>query len=174
MFLFGAKIFLRALEPSDVELLYQWENDPEIWQISQTLIPFSKYTLKQFVDSAQEDVFSAKQVRFMINLLHTKQTVGIIDVFDIDFLNSRAGIGILIDKNFRHQELGTEAIELAINYLFNTLHLHQVYCNIVISNAISLKLFEKCRFSVSGIKKEWTKTQHGFEDVVMLQRIMNQ
>jgi diamine N-acetyltransferase len=174
VFLFGDKIFLRALEPSDVELLYRWENDPEIWQISQTLTPFSKYTLKQFVDSTQEDIFTAKQVRFMINILNTKETVGILDVFDIDFLNSRAGIGILIDKNFRRQELGSEAIELAINYLFNTLHLHQVFCNIVSSNAISLKLFEKCGFSVSGIKKEWTKTQHGFEDVVMLQRIINQ
>jgi len=173
VFLFGQKIFLRALEPSDVELLYLWENDPEIWQISQTLTPYSKYTLKQFVDSAQEDIFSAKQVRFMINILNSKQTVGILDVFDIDFMNCRAGIGILIDKNFRNQEFGTEAIELAVTYLFNTLHLHQVYCNIVSNNAISLKLFEKCGFSVIGIKKEWRKTQHGFEDVVMLQRIIN-
>jgi diamine N-acetyltransferase len=123
------------------------------------------------VDSAQEDIASSKQVRFMINLLHTKQTVGILDIFDIDFINSRAGIGILIDKNFRHQELGAEAIELAINYLFNTLHFHQVYCNVWNSNSISLKLFEKCGFSIVGTKKDWIKTQHGFEDVFLLQRI---
>jgi len=173
MFLFGEKIFLRALEPSDVELLYRWENDPEIWKISQTLAPYSKYSLKEFIDSTKEDIFSSKQVRFMINLLNTKQTVGILDVFDIDFLNSRAGMGILIDKDFRNQEIGTEAIELAMNYLFNTLLFHQVYCNVLINNSISLKLFEKCGFSVVGVKKDWTKTQHGFEDVVMLQR-MNQ
>jgi len=173
MFLFGKKIFLRALEPSDVELLYQWENDPKIWKISQTLTPYSKYTLKQFVDSAKEDIFSSKQVRFMINLLHTKQTVGILDVFDIDFVNSRAGIGILIDNNFRNQDIGAEAIELAIHYLFNTLLFHQIYCNVLNNNSISLKLFEKCGFSVSGIKKDWTKTQNGFEDVVFLQRINN-
>jgi diamine N-acetyltransferase len=171
MFLYGKKIFLRALEPSDVELLYQWENDPEIWKISQTLTPYSKFTLKQFVDSAQEDIVSTKQVRFMINLLHTKQTVGILDIFDIDFLNSRAGMGILIDKNFRHQELGAEAIELAIHYLFETLLFHQVYCNVLNNNSISLKLFEKCGFSVVGTKKDWTKTPQGFEDVMLLQRI---
>jgi len=171
MFLFGEKIFLRALEPSDVELLYQWENDPEIWKISQTLTPYSKYTLKQFIDSAQEDIFAARQVRFMINVMHTKQTVGILDIFDIDFLNSRAGMGILIDKNFRNQKIGKEAIEVAVNYLFNTLLFHQIYCNVLSNNSISLKLFEKCGFSVIGIKKDWTKTQHGFEDVVMLQRI---
>jgi diamine N-acetyltransferase len=125
------------------------------------------------VDSAQEDIASSKQVRFMINIMHTKQTVGILDIFDIDFLNSRAGMGILVDKNFRHQEIGAEAVALAANYLFNTLHLHQIYCNVIISNPVSLKLFEKCEFSVIGIKKEWKKTQNGFEDVIMLQRINN-
>ena len=173
MFLHGEKIFLRALEPSDVELLYQWENDPEIWTISQTLTPYSKYTLKQFIDSAQEDICSTKQVRFMINLLHTKQTVGILDVFDIDFINSRAGVGILIEKNHRNQDIGAEAVMLALTYLFNTLHLHQIYCNVLHNNNVSLKLFEKCGFSVIGLKKEWRKTQNGFEDVIMLQRISN-
>jgi len=171
MFLHGKKVFLRALEPSDVELLYQWENDPEIWKISQTLTPFSKYTLKQFIDSAQEDIFKVKQVRFMVNLIHTKQTIGILDVFDIDFLNSRAGIGILIDKNHRNQELGTEAVQLATNYLFNTLHLHQIYCNIESNNLVSLKLFQKCGFSTIGTKKDWKKTETGFEDVILLQQI---
>jgi len=171
MFLFSKKIFLRALEPSDVELLYKWENDPEIWKISQTVTPYSKYTLKQFVDSAQEDITSAKQVRFMISLIDTKQTVGILDIFDIDFLNSRAGMGILIDKNCRNQDIGTEAVLLALDYLFNTLHLHQMYCNITNNNIISMKLFTKCGFSVIGVKKEWIKTINGFEDVIMLQRI---
>ncbi|MCL2289934.1 MAG: GNAT family N-acetyltransferase [Bacteroidetes bacterium] len=171
MFLFSEKISLRALEPSDVELLYQWENDPEIWKISQTLTPYSKYTLKQFIESAQEDIFSAKQVRFMINLLHTKQTVGILDIFDIDFINSRAGMGILIDKNYRNQEIGVEAVSLALTYLFETLHLHQVYCNVLNNNSISLKLFEKCGFSIIGIKKDWIKIQSGFEDVILLQQI---
>ena len=171
MFLYGEKIFLRALEPSDLELLYQWENDPEIWKISHTLTPYSKYTLKQFIDSAQEDIFSTKQVRFMINLLHTKQTVGILDIFDIDFINSRAGMGILIDKNFRNQELGVETVLLALTYLFDTLHLHQIYCNVLNNNTISMKLFKKCGFSVVGTKKDWIKTQNGYEDVVLLQQM---
>jgi len=171
MFLHGNKIFLRALEPTDLELLYLWENEPEIWKISQTLTPYSKYTLKQFIDSTQEDIFSAKQVRFMINLIHTKQTIGILDIFDLDFINSRAGIGILIDKNFRNQKLGTEAVSLAIEYIFNTLHLHQIYCNVLDNNDVSIKLFEKCGFIEIGTKKEWLKTQNGFLDVILLQRI---
>ena len=41
----GEYIQLRALEPSDLEVLYQWENDINIWKVSQTLAPFSKHVL---------------------------------------------------------------------------------------------------------------------------------
>jgi diamine N-acetyltransferase len=41
------EIRLRALEPEDLEVLYEWENNDSNWIISNTLSPFSKYTLKQ-------------------------------------------------------------------------------------------------------------------------------
>lgn len=171
MFIFGEKIFLRALEPNDVELLYQWENDPEIWQISQTLTPFSRFTLKQFVNTAQEDIFAAKQLRLMINDQAKKQTIGIIDIFDIDPLNLRAGIGILIHRDFRQQGIATETLQLCTNYLFKTFFLHQIYANVLAENEISLALFSKCGFEIVGTKRDWIKTANGFNDVVLMQKI---
>ena len=44
--LLGEKINLRALEPEDLEFLYQIENDESFWEISHTKTPFSKYILK--------------------------------------------------------------------------------------------------------------------------------
>jgi len=41
------EIILRALEPEDLELLYEWENDMANWLISNTLAPFSRFTLKR-------------------------------------------------------------------------------------------------------------------------------
>ena len=38
-------IRLRALEPDDVQVLYKWENDTEVWKVSNTIVPFSKYML---------------------------------------------------------------------------------------------------------------------------------
>ena len=43
------KVLLRALEPEDVELLYGWENDSDLWQVSNTIAPYSKYVLTQFI-----------------------------------------------------------------------------------------------------------------------------
>ena len=36
----GENIQLRALEPSDLETLYHWENDINIWRSKQTITPF--------------------------------------------------------------------------------------------------------------------------------------
>ena len=68
----GPRLFLRALEPSDVEVLYRWENDPAVWEVSHTLVPFSKKTLSDFVHSEQ-DIYLARQARFMICLQEGRQ-----------------------------------------------------------------------------------------------------
>jgi len=171
MFLKGNHISLRGLEPKDVNLLYLWENDPEVWQMSQTLKPYSHFTLKMFVECANDDLYRTKQVRLMVDDIHTRETIGIIDIFDFDPYNSRAGIGILIERNHRRNGIGTEAIQLTQHYLFDVLKIHQVYCNILVDNEASIKLFTNNNFTLIGTKKEWTKVDNGYKDVLLFQCI---
>ena len=60
-------IELRALEPSDVDLLYQWENNEELWHLSNTVAPFSRFVLEQYVMDSHQDIFTTKQLRLMID-----------------------------------------------------------------------------------------------------------
>ena len=77
-------ISLRALEPEDLDILYSWENDPSIWHLSGTLVPYSRYDLKQYIQNAGQDIFGQKQLRLIIQLRQEKQPVGAIDLFDFD------------------------------------------------------------------------------------------
>ena len=43
----GRTIRLRAVEPGDVDLMYEWENDCDIWPVSGTTEPFSRHQLEQ-------------------------------------------------------------------------------------------------------------------------------
>ena len=45
----GRTIRLRAVEPGDVDLMYEWENDYDIWPVSGTTEPFSRHQLERFV-----------------------------------------------------------------------------------------------------------------------------
>lgn len=170
----GKSIRLRALEPGDVDLLYDWENNSGIWSISNTIVPFSRFILEKYIADSHLDLFQTKQLRLMIDLIHQEndKTIGAIDLFDFDPMHSRAGIGILIsNEENRSRGYASEAISVLINYAFRILQLHQLYCNIDSDNKISMKLFKKFSFEVIGEKKEWIKTPEGWKSEYMLQLI---
>lgn len=165
---------LRAVEPSDIDLLYLWENNSSIWQLSNTLTPFSKHIIKQFIETAHQDIFQLKQLRLMIEKTNEKeiQTIGTIDLFDFDPLHKRAGIGILIaDTKDRKKGYASDALDILIKYCFQTLQLHQLYCNITEDNIESVKLFQSKEFQLIGTKKDWLIFPSGAKNELMFQLI---
>lgn len=167
----GKHIYLRALEPEDLDFIYAIENDTTLWELSDTQTPYSRFLIKQYLKNAQQDIFEAKQLRLAICNVNT-ETVGLIDVFDFNNKNKRAGIGILIqNESDRSKGYGKEALELLVNYCFETLHLHQVYANITEFNSASLALFEGNGFKKIGLKKDWSFDGSQFVNEYILQRI---
>ncbi len=165
-------ISLRAPELEDLDLLFIWENEPSIWQVSGTLTPFSRYILKQYLEHAGKDIYEVKQLRLMIQLKSNHRPVGAVDLFNFDPHHRRAGIGILIaDPSDRRQGYAREAIETVIAYCFDVLHLHQVYCNIAAGNSASIKLFEEAGFEECGRKKEWLFDGSSYNDELLFQRV---
>ncbi len=167
-------IKLRALESSDIDLLYEWENNTDIWSISNTLNPFSKHILKQYLENSHLDIYQTKQLRLIIDLKSNDKNIpiGTIDLFNFDPYHLRAGIGILIySKKNRNKGHATEALQLLINYSFHYLGLHQLYCNIASDNMESIKLFTKVGFNIVGEKKDWIKTPKHWVSEYLLQLI---
>ena len=107
----------------------------------------------------------------MIDLTENGQTIGCIDIYDFDAFNSRAGLGILIDKEFRQQGYAKAALALCVEYLFHDVLLHQVYCSIDETNAESQQLFVGQGFELCGKRKDWIKSSEGFVDVLEYQLI---
>lgn len=165
------KISLRPLEPEDIELLYQWENNIEIWEISNTKTPFSKHILAQYLLESAKDIYETKQLRLIIQNEELKP-VGAIDLFDFEPYHLRAGIGILIHNIFdRNHGYAGDAIKALSNYAFEILGLKQLYANIATDNVNSIKLFKNSGFAQVGIKKNWLKTTSGWKDEILLQKI---
>jgi diamine N-acetyltransferase len=170
----GKNIRLRALEPGDVDTLYNWENDTSIWRVSNTITPFSKFQIEAFVLNSQHDLFSSGQLRLMAELMNSGDVptpVGTIDLFEFDPVNLRAGVGILIREPFREKGFGYEVMEILIGYAFGTLRLHQLFCNISPDNAASIHLFEKLGFTRCGVKKDWIKEGKMWKSEWMFQLI---
>jgi diamine N-acetyltransferase len=166
------EIRLRALEPEDLELLYEWENNDSNWVISNTIAPFSRFTLKRYLENSHRSIYETGQLRLMIDIIENKETIGTIDLFDFDPFHKRAGVGILIaSENHRRKGYASMALTCLSNYCFRTLHLHQLYCNIHSTNTESMALFQKQGFVQTGIKKDWLCDSEGYYDEHIYQMI---
>ena len=152
----GKNIFLRALELEDINYLFSIENNEKYWSISDSQIPFSKYLLNRYLNNSNMDIYEAKQLRLVIADFQNI-TIGLIDLFDIDFKNNRAGVAIIINEKMRSKGFAKEALELLIKYSKTHLSLHQLYCNILEDNTHSVNLFKSVEFKQVGLKKDWIK-----------------
>jgi len=163
-------IRLRAPEPEDLELLYEWENTQEYWIISNTITPFSRYILKRYIENSHKSIYETGQLRLMIDLVKEKTTIGTVDIFDFDHFHMRAGVGILIAREeYRRKGYARMALKGLSEYCFNVLKLNQIWCSIIENNDASLELFKSLGFVQNGTRREWIKADSKFLDEHFLQ-----
>ncbi|WP_066757666.1 GNAT family N-acetyltransferase [Crocinitomix algicola] len=165
----GDKIYLRTIEPEDADALYAWENDPENWRVSNTIVPFSKNLIKQYVNQAQ-DLFQLQQIRFIICELNQNLPVGTVDLFEFDPFNQRAGVGVLIQKEFRGNGYAFESLELLADYAVNNVGIRNLHASVMGGNTNSLKLFEKAGYKMIGKRKNWFVKGGDWEDECLFQK----
>ncbi|GAB5401489.1 MAG: GNAT family N-acetyltransferase [Aureisphaera sp.] len=168
----GTHIYLRALEPSDLDLLYHLENDESVWEVSHTQTPYSKFVLKQYLDNAHRDIFEVKQLRLVICPNHSDTGVGFIDLFDFDPKHKRVGVGIVIFSGADRQKgYATESLGLLSEYTRKHLGVHQLYANITKDNLPSIGLFEKLGFQKSGEKIDWILSGGEYKNELLYQKV---
>ena len=168
----GNNIYLRALEPEDLEFIYKIENDENIWEVSNTQTPYSKFLIRQYLENAHQDIYEAKQLRLAICKNNSNEAIGLIDLFDFDPKNKRAGIGVIIqNETDRNNGFGKEALSLLIDYSFLQLQLHRLFANIDTQNEPSISLFTTFGFEKIGVKKDWNKINNQYEDEMLYQLI---
>ena len=170
MWLKSETVMLRTPDPEDLELMYAMENDTALWSAGDTLLPYSRYTLRAYLEQSRQDLYAERQARFVIALPGGK-AAGMIDLAAYDPLNSRAEVCIGLLGKYRGQGIASEALRLLCEYSFKRLHIHQLYAYVGCENADSCNLFAKQGFVEVAVLKEWLRCENGFSDVVLMQKI---
>ena len=161
---------LRAPEPEDLACMMQFENTTTLWELSNTTGPYSRFYLKQYIETNQNNLYEDKQLRLMIEN-PGKQVVGIIDLCNFDPFHHRAEVGIVIAASYQGQGIGEFALSLLKEHSFDFLGIHQLYAYIDVTNEPCRKLFKKCGFEECAYLKDWMRTGKTYRDVVMVQCI---
>ena len=170
MWLKDDRIILRTPEPEDLELMYAMENDTALWSVGDTLLPYSRYTLRAYLEQSKQDLFAERQARFVITLCGG-ESVGMIDLANYDPLNSRAEVCIGLLGKYRGQGIASDALRLLCEYSFKRLHIHQLYAYVAVENSESRNLFAKTGFVETATLKEWQRKEDGYSDIVLVQKM---
>lgn len=164
-------IALRALESTDLDTLYGWENDTRLWSVSDTIAPYSREALWRYLEDYTGDIYAQRQLRLMVTLVEDGTAVGTVDFLNFDPLNNRAELGLFIDGSHRGKGLGRQALELLTAYARDHIGMRQIYVYIALDNEVCLKLFEDFGYRRVGVLHSWVKRGSSYRDVALLQMI---
>ena len=159
-------LILRTPLLSDFDDLLSWENDLKNNQYTDVPVFYTPSQIEDFLNS-DHDLLLQNQIRYIIEL--NSSAVGCIDLYDYDVVNSRAGVGIYVDSNFRNKGIASKSLELLKSISIEKYLISNLYADIMSGNRSSIKIFEKANFIKNGIKSNWIRTENSFEDVLFYQ-----
>lgn len=171
MYLQSSRLRLRAPELEDLDYLIHVENDTREWMVSACKVPYSRFQLKQYIETNAHDLYVDKQLRLMIEHKETGSLVGVIDLFDFSPANHRAEMGLIIDRKFRGQAFGREALAMLCDYAEHVLDLHQLYAYILEENSVACRLYESSGFDLVVTLADWVCWDREYKAVSLFQRI---
>ena len=164
------QIKLRAIEPEDLDLLYRIENDVELWNVSTSNVPYSRYLLHEYVANNKNDIYSDGQVRMIVENSEG-EAIGVADLVNFDPLNLRAEVGLIILNDYRRQGYGIAVLNRIADYALRILHLHQLYAYVDVNNSPSLGVFQKADYKVAAEIKDWLYDGQNYHDSVLFQYV---
>ncbi|MBO5465185.1 MAG: GNAT family N-acetyltransferase [Alistipes sp.] len=170
----GSICRLRALEPSDLEVMYGWENDVDLWQMNGATAPFSRHQLSSLIAEQQYDIYATRQLRLVVETEIDGQSraVGAVDLFEFNPQNRRAGVGIIISAEYQRRGYALDALRCIENYAREVLMLHQLWCSVAANNTPSLRLFDKAGYRQCGERRDWILTTDGALSEILMQKIL--
>lgn len=165
------EVRLRAIEPEDLDMLYHIENDKAMWNVGTTNVPYSRYTLHDYIANSSDDIYADRQVRLMIENADSK-VVGMVDVVNFSPEHRRAEVGIVILDECRRKGYATSALQSIEDYSRDVVHLHQLYVVVEEINEASLKLFESVGYVRNMFLQDWLYDGKNYHNAIVMQKII--
>ena len=166
-----ATVRLRAIEPEDVDFIYDMENDVSIWGTGQNNVPYSHAFLMDYITSSRADIFADQQVRLIVEN-EEGERIGMADLYDFEPRHNRAELGILIARPYRRKGYASAAVRKLCEYGRNIVHLRQIYAVVAKNNTACLEMLKSIGFQGDTLLKEWLYNGREYEDAYFLQSFL--
>lgn len=137
-------IFLRRVQPSDLNQLLAWENDEKFWVVSDRDRSIHPIEMGAFLKEQERSVYELNQVRWIIQEQFSRRMIGTLDLYEIDWEQNLAYVGILIaNQSDRGKGYATEAVKRLEHLVAEEWSLSCIKARIQEGNTASLNFFRK-------------------------------
>ena len=139
----GYNLQLRALEKHDLPFLHRLHNN------SKTMSYFFEEpfeTLRELEDLYEKHIHNQTERRFVLEENRTEDAVGVLSLIEIDEINRRCEIDIIIDEAYQGRGYGKAGFVLGIKYAFDILNLKKVYLLLLPDNTVGMRIYQYCGF----------------------------
>ena len=166
------RVYLRAFEPEDYKTTIKWRKDGEIWDmLGGTRYFVSEAYEKKWIEDA---IFNSKDVKLAVCLVENDKHIGNVYMTNINEVNRSCHSHVLIgEKDYWGQGYAREALQLAIEYMFNERNMHRIQANVLTSNVASLKMHEKCGYKLESTLREAVFKDGKYQDQYVLALVNN-
>lgn len=162
------KVNLRKLIISDAEFISKNAKDKDITRYTFVVAPpFRLKEARRFIKKTQSDIQKKKAYEFGIELKETKELIGTINLFNIDYKNKNAEIGIWMAKKYWGKGLAWEALSLMLQFGFFNLKLERIQARVLHKNIFAKNLLKRIGFKLEGkLRKKTFFKNRWFDDLI--------
>jgi ribosomal-protein-alanine N-acetyltransferase len=164
-FLQGKRIHLRPVMEKDLNDNYlQWLNDEQVCAFnSHAIFPNTEQKMRSYFDSLKNQ---DRNLVLAIIDNYTEKHIGNVSLQNINWVSRNAEFAILLgDKEYWGKGYGEEAAVLIVEYGFNRLNLHRIYCGTIEGNKGMVKLAAKLKMKEEGLRREAIYKNGQYRDI---------
>lgn len=159
----GKRIALTPIKREYVDSFIKWLNDPEITQFLTVYRPLTRMEEEDWLENLKNRKDTIHLSIVISEEDDSGKLIGNCGIHNIDWKNRFGEVGIMIgEKEYHNQGYGAEAMELLLEYVFNTVNLNRIELVVYEYNARAIKLYKKLGFMEEGRKRQfmWNKGRY--------------
>jgi RimJ/RimL family protein N-acetyltransferase len=161
-------VYLRALEPSDLDRCFSWHNDRSLYEALGGSFHFvSKQAVKSWIE--RKSAYTENEINLAICLAATDEHVGNIYLHEVDWVVRRARLEVFIGiQSQRSKGYGQSAVRQVLSYAFDDLGLRKVYLDVLTDNDQAIHIYEKLGFTAEGTLRGHVFKRGEWRDLILM------
>lgn len=163
------RLILRALEREDLDTLYRWWNDADLWRLVGSRPRVSGREDVEAWFEAELGKESPEQGRTWAIALKDGTLLGTLWYGSYDPVDRHTTVGLFLgEASTRGQGYGTEAMRALLDYLFRDLGLNKVRLLVEVGNDPARRCYTKLGFATEGLLRQHRFYGGSFHDFVTM------